>query len=440
MRSFVLALLVLPSAALLVKEEKPPVKKPQVKPQEKSKLTVNQLESTEVKEPLVREFHNSWPRFKQTADTFCDKDCESRRPKSATPEGIELIWQRPMKEPKGILLFLHGCHGRATGMFATDGPDGFHLDVCDTTQKKKCMGYVEEVLLRQKARKKGYLVAAVTGGVGNPRGCMNTMDVPRIQLAMKYLVEQEPDMKDKPVIMMGHSSGGRVLPELVATGAGIRNAKCIVPIADEIRIKGDSAAPLGVTPNYPEDVSCFFVHMARDESREDNIQKNIHQMSQTGARTGDLKVPEFIPVTPELFHAEGYGLDNDTSTQLFRALQTGKLIDGNKILTRNPYSKEDNWQHAFKKQGLVQKGGGYTNLQAYMDVAWSEHWMAGGRYLDQILEFCEKPSFEKKHAGGNPDFDLSPVLHAIDKKNTAFKAKQEKEAAEKNKKGGKKKR
>merc|ERR1712224_276329 len=122
-------------------------------------------------------------------------------------------------------------------------------------------GNTEEVLLRQKARARGYVVAAVSGGVGNPRGCMNTNDVPRIQLAMKHLVEQEKDLKDLPVIAMGHSSGGRVLPELVATGAGVRNAKCIVPIADEIRTKGDSGAPLGVTPNYPEDVSVFFVHM-----------------------------------------------------------------------------------------------------------------------------------------------------------------------------------
>jgi len=430
MRLFILALLV-PSTALLLKEEKPPVKKPQVKAEEKPKLTVISTESEAQ--------GHSWPKFmsREKNNTFCDAGCESRRPKSATPEGIELLWQRPVGAPKGILLYLHGCHGRATGMFTSDGPDGFHFDVCDTTQKKKCMGYVEEILLRQKARKAGYLVAAVSGGVGNPRGCMNTADVPRIQLAMKHLVEQEPDMADKPVIMTGHSSGGRVLPELVATGAGIRNAKCIVPIADEIRIKGDSGAPLGVTPNYPEDVSCFFVHMERDEAREDNIQKNIHQMQQTGARTGDLKVPSFIPVNPELFHAEGYGLDTETSTQLFRALQTGKIIDGNKILTRNPYSKEDNWQHAFKKAKLIEAGGGYTNLQAYMDVAWSEHWMAGGRYLDKILEFCEKPSFARKHNGGNPEFDLVPKVQEINHKAAALKAKED-AAKERNKKGAKK--
>merc|ERR1719224_248847 len=108
---------------------------------------------------------------------------------------------------------------------------------------------------------------------------------------MKYLVEQEKDVADKPVIMLGHSSGGRVLPELLATGYGVRNAQCIVPVADEIRVKGDSAAPLGLTPNYPEDVSVFFVHMTNDGSREASVQSNIQAMKAKNVRTGDLKIP-----------------------------------------------------------------------------------------------------------------------------------------------------
>jgi len=346
------------------------------------------------------------------------------KPKSATPEGIELLWQRPHGEPKGIFLYLHGCHGRATGLFTSDGPDGFHFDVCDSTKKKKCMGNIEEVLLRQKARKRGYVVAAVSGGVGNPRGCMNTNDVPRIQLAMKHLIEVEPDLAGKPVIMAGHSSGGRVLPELVSTGAGIKNAKCIVPIADEVRVKGDSAAPLGLTPGYPEDVNCFFVHMERDVVRENNIQQNIVQLKARGVMTSDLKIPYAVKVGPELFYAEGHGLNNETSNQLFKALQHGQLLDGNRVLTRNPYATGGNsWQDVFKKEGLVAKAGGYANLQQYMDVAWSEHWMAGGRYLDQILEHCEKPGNSKKHDGTNPKFDLKAKVKEIDAQAQAWKVK-----------------
>jgi len=400
--SFVLALLVVSSTALHVKilEEAPA--------------------------PQEAVASNQWPFFiaNQSAPKDCNADCQSRRPKSARPEEIELLWQRPIGEPKGILLYLHGCHGKATGMWTSDGPDGFHFDVCDTTKKKKCMGYVEEILLRQKARKAGYLVAAVSGGVGNPRGCMNTNDVPRIQLAMKYLVEQEKDMADKPVIMLGHSSGGRVLPELLATGAGIRNAKCIVPVADEIRVKGDSSAPLGVTPNFPEDVNVLFVHMTRDEAREENIDKNIHQMAQRGARTHDIKVNGPQAIDAELFHADGYGLDKETSEQIFKVLQKEALIDTKRMLVRNPYATGgDTWQEVLKKKkGIVDKAGGFTTLQAFLDVAWSEHWMAGGRYWNEIQEFCEKPGFTKTHQGGDPNFDLVSKVHDIDRKAEAAKA------------------
>eukprot|EP00746_Dinoflagellata_sp_MGD_P157469 gnl/MRDRNA2_/MRDRNA2_86213_c0_seq1.p1 gnl/MRDRNA2_/MRDRNA2_86213_c0~~gnl/MRDRNA2_/MRDRNA2_86213_c0_seq1.p1 ORF type:complete len:433 (+),score=116.31 gnl/MRDRNA2_/MRDRNA2_86213_c0_seq1:74-1300(+) len=355
------------------------------------------------------------------------EDVNATQPKSASPEGIELLWQRPHGEPKGILLYLHGCHGRATGMWTSDGPDGFHFDVCDTTKKKKCMGYTEEVLMRQKARKAGYVVAAVSGGVGSPRGCMNTNDVPRIQLAMKYLVEQEKDLEGKPVIMLGHSSGGRVLPELLATGAGIKNAKCIVPVADEIRVKGDSGAPLGVTPNYPEDVSAFFVHMERDTGREENVQKNLQQIKGKGVRTGDLKIPYALPVSSDLFYADGYGMKNETARKLFRALQEAQLLDARRTLTRNPYAVGNNWQEAFKQRGLIQEAGGYQTIQQYMDVAWSEHWMAGGRYLSQILEFCEKPGFKKVHTGGSPDFDLVAKVREVNGKVDVWKKQQEKQ-------------
>lgn len=360
-------------------------------------------------------------------------DVHDVKPKWATPQGIELLYQRPARSPvsghelsNGILLYLHGCHGRATSMFTSEGKDGFYFDVCNTTKKGKCAGQPEEVLLRQKARQKGYLVAAVSGGVGNPRGCMNTNDVPRIQMAMQYLVEQEPDFKDKPVIMLGHSSGGRVLPELLATGAGIRNAQCIVPIADEVRVKGDSGAPLGLTPNYPEDVSAFFLHMHRDVARENNINENIHQLRSKGVRVGDYTIPDFVSVTPNTFNVDGFGLPLNVSTKLFKTLQHAQLLDGNKFLVRNPYAVGNNWQEAFKKEkGLVEEAGGLGNLQQYMDAAWGEHWMAGGRHLNQILDFCTLPGYKRVHEGGSPDFNLKSKVAEINQQSEMWKLKQE---------------
>lgn len=377
-----------------------------------------------------------------TALSMVKRDTSDAQPKSASPEGVELLWQRPKGEVKGVFLYLHGCHGRATGMWTSDGPDGFHFDVCDTTKKKKCMGYVEEILLRQKARKRGYVVAAVSGGVGSPRGCMNTNDVPRIQLAVKHLVEvAEPDLKDKPVIMLGHSSGGRVLPELVTTGASIKNAKCIVPVADEIRVKGDSAAKLGLTPGFPEDVSTFFVHMHDDKEREGNVRQNLKQVQDRGVRVGDLKLRP-RPITPELFMAEGYGLKNETAQKLYKVLKEYKmedqgamLLSSEGMLMKNPYGGGDNWNTVLKlekNKELLQEIGGFTVAQQYMDVAWCEHWMAGGRYLDSILRFCEQPGNARVHEVGKETIDLVQKVRAVNAKADEWKKAMESKNLKKN--------
>jgi len=398
---FIVALLVVPSAALLHKNKKAP---------------------EAAKEEVVLKTQGDESEA-APAKNMTNVPLKANRPKSASPEGIELLWQREKEGVplKGVLLYLHGCHGKATGMWKSEGADGFHFNVCDTTKKGRCMGYTEEVLMRQKARARGYAVVAVSGGVGNPRGCMNTHDVPRIQLAMKHLIEkEEPELANAPVIMLGHSSGGRVLPELVTTGASIKNAQCIVPVADEIRVKGDSSAPLGPTPGYPEDVSAFFVYMERDEARLANIGSNIGQMRSKGVRTGELKI-QYGPVTPELFSAEGNGLSNDTAKKVFRLLQKNRLINGEKILQRNPYSVGGNWQDAMKTEirihpSFKEEIGGIANLQQYMDIGWSEHWMAGGRYLDQILNFCVQKGNERKHeVGKDVNYDLMAKVHETDK-------------------------
>lgn len=361
---------------------------------------------------------------------FNAKDVNATRPKYANPEGVELLWQRPRGNVRGVLLYLHGCHGRATHAFSSDGPDGFHFDVCDLTKKKKCMGYIEEIMLRKKARKAGYVFVAVSGGVGSPRGCQNTNDVPRIQLAMKHLIEvEEPDLADKPVIAMGHSSGGRILPELVTTGASIKNAKCIVPIADEIRIKGDSAAPLGPTPGYPEDVSAIFVHMEQDEEREKNVKKNMGQMKGKGVRTGDLLIKR-KPLTPEVFMADGYGMKKETAEKLWKALKEFELspgrpyISGDNMMLKNPYGGGDNYRTCLEKpknKAILEESGGFQVIQQYLDVAWSEHWMAAGRYLNEILAFCEQPGNQRKSQLNTANYDLVAKVRDINMKSNQWK-------------------
>jgi len=221
-------------------------------------------------------------------------------PKFAQPkDGAGIIWQRPKGEVKGVLVYLHGCHNYATDMFSETGPDGYKIPLC---KQSRCGAHKEEMLARATARKRGYLVAAVQGGTNNERGCTNTLDVPKIQRSLKFLKAEE-NLIGKPIILMGMSAGARTVPELATK---ITGTSCNVIVANEVRVKGDSSAPLGIPQGYPEDVPAIFVYMPHDDARIVNIQKNLKQFSNHGIKTAEIKVDW----GPKHFMAGGKYMDN----------------------------------------------------------------------------------------------------------------------------------
>lgn len=210
------------------------------------------------------------------------------KPKYFKPEGgTGIAWQRPAGEVKGLVLYLHGCHNYATDMFSTVGRDGYRLKFCGSEATTPCRAHREEMLARKKSRKKGYIFAAVQGGTDNPRGCTNSLDIPKIKKSLKYLKAQE-NLIGKPIILMGMSAGARTVPELVAKGT--TGAQCSVIVANEVRVKGDSQAPVGIPEGYPKDVPAFFVHMPHDDARINNVNKNLRQFKRAGVKTGEIQV------------------------------------------------------------------------------------------------------------------------------------------------------
>jgi len=216
---------------------------------------------------------------------------EAMRPKYAYPPGGRpMLWQRPAGDVKGILLFLHGCGAYATDMFTADGPDGFHLDVCDKKGEwgGVCQGLKAQMMTRQKARKRGYVVAAVQGGKGkNQTRCTNHQDIPGIKASLAYLREKE-ELHGMQVMLMGFSSGARTVPELAHLMGN--NAKCSVIVSNEVRTIGESDAPLGVPTGYPTAVPIMFVYMPHDDKRFTDIQKNVRQFKAKKVKTGQMQV------------------------------------------------------------------------------------------------------------------------------------------------------
>lgn len=223
-------------------------------------------------------------------------------PKYAKPEGgAAIVWQRPKGEVKGIMLYLHGCGNMAADMFTPKGPDGYNFMGC---KKNRCGAHKEEMLARKKARRKGYLVAAVQGGIDNPRGCTNSKDIPGFKASLNHL-KREENLEGKPVILMGMSAGARTVPELATRSGPDMGISCSVIVANEVRIKGDSSAPLGMPKGYPKDIPALFVHMPHDEKRIHNVKKNIAEFKETGVKTDQIRV-EF---GPRHFMAGGHYMD-----------------------------------------------------------------------------------------------------------------------------------
>lgn len=222
---------------------------------------------------------------------------EDTHPKFAYPPGGHpTIYQRPKGEVKGILLYLHGCGAYVTDMYTQQGKDGFLLNACDKQAAgsgewvgyTSCRGKKAEVMLRQKARARGYLVASVQGGQNkNQTRCTNSDDIPFIKNSLKFIREKEK-LEGVQVMLMGFSSGGRTVPEL-AHFMG-KSASCSVVVANEVRTKGNSDAELNIPHGYPSSVPIMFVHMPHDDHRETDIRKNIHQFRAKNITTGEIQV------------------------------------------------------------------------------------------------------------------------------------------------------
>lgn len=211
-------------------------------------------------------------------------------PKSAyPPKGTPMVWQRPKGQVKGILLYLNGCGGYATDMFTPTGSDGFEFDACQKGGEwGTCNATKPFLMTRQKARDRGYLVAAVQGGkFMNGRRCTNHGDVPYIQASLKFLRNQE-NLQGVKVMVMGFSSGGRTVPELAKLLGG--SASCSVVVGNEVRKIGETNAELMIPTGYPKKTPIMFVYMPHDDKRINEIRTNIHQFRVNNIKTGEIQV------------------------------------------------------------------------------------------------------------------------------------------------------
>lgn len=293
-----------------------------------------------------------------------------------TNSDIETVWQRPNGDVRGIFFFAHGCHHQATDLWTDVGPDGWKFSECKSSNYKSCLGLPEEVLLRQKMRKKGYVVVAVSGGTG-ARDCWDPdVDAPRVKTALDHVRAQE-NLPHQPLILMGSSSGGGFMGELVLQD--LENVSCVVPVLSSITVYRD----------YPLKVPALFIHMSRDKLNLDSVRENLEELNTMGVRADEVMVPP-VNVSVDFLVHRGYGLTRASAEQVSTSLKETGMVDDDGFLKEDP--RESNWREAIKAvSGLEDEVGGLgsdtSRLSELLNIAFGKHECVA--YTDHITEFCE---------------------------------------------------
>jgi len=299
------------------------------------------------------------------------------RPQYAHVGGdIETVWQPPVETAIGIVFVAHGCMHQGTDLFSDVGPDGWRFEACSRSNFGRCLGLPEEVRLRQSARKRGYLVMAVSGGSGR-QSCWSQVDVHRVRQAIQHVKSVEGLLEDSPVLAIGASSGGAFVGHLAAplSAGGLPHVRCIVSQIMSTRHSENRGVPT------------MFVHMPQDGRTAQAVSADILRLQTEGIRTAEIKV-EPSPVTPELLAP---CLVLDVAQDVVTALHRHGLVDERGFLELD--SRTRRWvrpvRHAISGKSDDTLDPDESCISEILNVAWASHEFTS-RHAGDMLDFCEE--------------------------------------------------
>merc|ERR1719156_366927 len=103
---------------------------------------------------------------------------------------IEVFWQRPQGEVKGVMFGATGCFHQAGDFFEQHHKDGWEFKECRNSKLRRCQGLRANVYFFKYALARNYLVLTIT-----PQGensCWEHREDPkRVNLALKHVLKKE---------------------------------------------------------------------------------------------------------------------------------------------------------------------------------------------------------------------------------------------------------
>eukprot|EP00928_Gymnodinium_smaydae_P090080 TRINITY_DN73938_c0_g1_i1.p1 TRINITY_DN73938_c0_g1~~TRINITY_DN73938_c0_g1_i1.p1 ORF type:complete len:393 (+),score=32.03 TRINITY_DN73938_c0_g1_i1:38-1180(+) len=303
-----------------------------------------------------------------------------------TGREIETVWQRPHGAVKGILFFAHDCGHQSTDLFTNKGHDGWMLEGCTTSNFNDCLGLPEHVAFRQSARRKGYLVMAVSGGRGR-QDCWDLEEDPaRVRNAIEHVRWVEglvggPDV-EVPLILAGFGRGGDFVAHLARKP--FRHLECLT-LFNSFGDKGNDDRASGT--EYPPQLPVFFQHMPRNTDVSRSTLNEAFRLRRRGHRVGELEIVP-SPITATFLQRDGFGFEMSTAVSVVAALRDAGYLDVDGFLKRDP--RKTNWPTVLRH--LEADIGGFgqntSRTDALLGAAFASHVFVG-RSVGEALDFCE---------------------------------------------------
>jgi hypothetical protein len=128
--------------------------------------------------------------------------------------------------------------------------------------------------------------------------------------------------------------------------------------------------------------------MPRDEATSKLVRTEIRYLRQLGVRVAELEVHP-SPVSTELLHHNGTGLDLHLAARVAEALQAAGFFDDQFFLLTDPWSSS--WATALLHLE-VEVGGfgaGTSRLDELLNIAFAMRGCVSRHFMQQIIQFCE---------------------------------------------------
>jgi len=311
------------------------------------------------------------------------------KPKGAESTDVEIFWQRPVAEVKGVMFGATGCFHQGGDFFEQINQDQSEFEGCKHSKLRRCQGLPENVYFNKYARERGYLFLTITPSGTN--SCWDhEADPPRIHAALDHILKMEGLPADLPMFATGASQGGYLMYDLQAYDQ-IKNLKCIAPQAAEMKYK-----------NHKEHLPTMIIWMPRDFNITNPVQADLKYLREERK----LRVAERTPhpwSVNKLMKERGYPdeITDEVVARLKKAkspfAQKGKEKYAHKPMTETGFIVDhpgtDGWwihpiaQFLGSRQNdtLVKD---HSKFHQIMQTAYAEHEFTA-EYTDHIIDFCE---------------------------------------------------